>query len=410
MTYKTAIKYLKTLPRHRSSDHSPEIIDRIRSICDELKVKRIKVAHICGETGMLECVEMLSCIMDRASYKLGYFDIDISDHPENAILINRKSISVFDFADIIKTVSSAYRSKYPDITPYFDEVMSIATAYYFSLSDCDLILIKKPLDKINTPIALTSSLITVITPIISISSENINVDSFIKKGVLEIVSSPQHKSIHSLLSDACALSGCRFTMPIYSETSIAKFSLFKTSFEYMGKEFSVRSFSPDQIMNAITAIEAARAIARIGLKINDENIEKGILDTRFIGKCEVISIDPNIMVACAESDNEIDSLISSLAQIKDQLGDELTVYTNVAGGTDENFLSSKLSLYKMPNYSIIKIHYEYATRREFDKQLEEILTLRTSSEKLRSGSAIFIGSRQFTDRARIIITNFFGNR
>jgi folylpolyglutamate synthase/dihydropteroate synthase len=347
--------------------------------------------------------------MERASYKLGFFDIDIKDRLDEAISINQKSISTFELADIIKLVLSTYKRRYPGVEPYFDEVIFVSMAYYFSVSECDLVLIKKPLDAASSLFSSVTSALTVVTPITFTLPENIIIDSIVKKGSLEIVSSPQHKSIHGLISDACATSGCRFTIPVYSETSVAKFSLFKTSFTYMGKEYSIRSFSPSQIINAITAIEAARALGRIGLKISDDHIEKGILDACFSGRCEVLSIKPNIIISSEYDNNAIDSIASSLAQIKDQLDGELTVCVDDSSNIDEAYLSHKLSSCDICFNGITKIHYEYAERKAFDCQIEDILSGYTCSDQCRTGSIIFIGGRDLIDRARLVITHYLSN-
>lgn len=406
MTYKTAIKHLQVLPRLSSSDHAHAISERMHLICDELKIKQIKTAHIYGDIGIYDCLEMLSHTMRRASYKLGFFDIDMIDRLDEAISINQKSISIFDLADIIKLVLSTYKHRIPDLDPYFDEVIFISVSYYFSISDCDLVLIKKPFETTFSFFPSASSALTVVMPIIFTSPEEVSIDSIVKKGVLEIISSPQHKNIHSLISEACAATGCRFTIPIYSETEVAKFSLFKTSFEYMGKEYSVRSFSPNQIINAITAIEASRALGRIGFKIGDDHIEKGILDSGF-SECEVLSIKPNVMVSSRYDHNSIDSLASSLAQIKDQLDGELTVCIDDSSSIDELYLSNKLRSYDICFNGIAKIHYEYAERKAFDNHIENILSQHTSSNQDKAGSIIFIGGRDLIDRARSVITHYF---
>ena len=409
MTYKTAIKHLQALPKHPPNERASEILERIHLICDELKIKQIKTAHICGDTGIHNCVEMLSHTMERASYKLGFFDIDMIDNLNEAISINQKSISIFNLADIIKLVLSTYKRRYPDTEPYLDEVIFISMTYYFSISECDLVLIKKPLDTASSFFPFASSLLTIVMPITVNSPEDIGVDGIVRKGILEIISSPQHKSIHNLISEACATAGCRFTIPVYSETSVAKFSLFKTSFEYMGKEYSIRSFSPNQIINAITAIEAARAIGRIGLKISEDHIEKGILDAGFSGQCEVLSIKPNVMISSKYDNSDIDSLTSSLAQIKDQLDGELTVFIEDSSSIDKSYLSYKLASYDICFNGITKIHYEYAERKAFDKQIEEILSYHTGSEQCRMGSIIFIGRRDLIDRARLVITHYLSH-
>lgn len=391
-------------------EQDAETCDRIHFLLDELKLKHLKVLNICGDTDIEYCIKMLSSIMTQASHKMGFLDLcDIEGSP-SSISVNLKSISDFDFSDTVKFIFSIYKAKYPSVTPYFDEIMLIASLYYFSQKSCDIVVLKKPLDRSTVINALDPPIINIVTPIFSNDIHRLITDNLVKKGTLEVVSAPQHKDVHKIISDACVAAGCRFTLTIYSVTSIKNFSLFKTLFEYMGSEFSIRSFSPFQVVNAITAIEASKAIGRIGLKINDNDISLGLFHTRFDGKCDAISIDPNIIVSSMYDRLSLSFLVSSLAQVKDQLYNDVCFYIDSTVDIDDSLLSSKLSSYDIPHKQISRIDYRAEDLKSFKKRLYEIADELTESLSGNKASAIFIGGDNFIKATTETITAYLNDR
>lgn len=398
MTYINAVKYLLSLQNDPLNDHA--VIERMRTVCDTFgnPQKHLKCIHVCGDVGKDSCSQMLSSILRIASYREGVYSVPHSDDFRSCLSVSGKPISYDEFADIIKSISKAYKTLFKEIIPHRNEVLTLAAILFFYKSGCDTAIFEKSYSK-NDPVNITDTpMVSVITPFIERTVKDGQFDSIVQKGTTEIVSSPQHKDVYNAISNACSLSGSRLTVPVYSEMEIEKITLFKTFFKYRGYDYSVRSFSPCQTVNAITAIEVARALNRIGAQISDEIIAKGLSCATLDGKCEAVSIEPTIILSSTCEKERLDTLFASLSQIKEQLPRQMSVYIDNETDISISDFSSSLSVYGIPFLDIRAISDDDIGG--LAKRVVSSLNIDENS----SSAAIFIGTRDFISKSKDIIS------
>ena len=398
MTYINAVKYLLSLSDEPLND--PLIIERMRTVCDTFgnPQKHLKSVHICGDVGKDSCSQMLSSILRCASYRAGIHSVSHSDDFRSCISVSGKPISYAEFADTIKSISKVYKSLFKEISPGRNEILILSAILFFCKSGCDIAIFEKSYSK-NDPANITDApMVSLITPLTERTVTNGQLDSLIQKGTTEIVSSPQHKDVYNAISDVCSITGSRLTVPVYSEMEIEKITLFKTFFKYRGYNYSVRSFSPCQTINAITTIEVARALNRIGAQITDEMIAKGLSYASLDGKCEAVSIEPTIILSSSCEKERLDTLFASLSQIKEQLPSQMSIYIDNEADISISEISGSLSAYGIPFIDIRSI--SECDVRDFSKNVIASLNVDESS----SSAAIFIGTRDFISKAKTIIS------
>jgi dihydrofolate synthase/folylpolyglutamate synthase len=338
MTYVNAVKYLSSLKRGNAN------IERAHRILEALgsPEHQLRTIHISGKYGKSSLRRMLSSILTRAKLSVGEFSpFKLLDMRE-AILVDGKPISHDRFADLIKSVSDEYASLHQDEQPTFEEILCAVAIHHFCEVGCDIAIFEKGPSKNDAANMTESPLVSVIAYMGSESDEGIIFSDLLRRGTQEAVTCPQHKSVYSRIYESCVEITTRLTLPIYSELEINKINLYKTEFSYRGCDYSVRSFSPWQVVNAITAIEAASALNRVGLHIEDSQIKDGLERTVLPYKCEPISFEPTVIVCSIENDESFDSFVASVAQIKEFILGETTLVIDKNSGVSEEKLGNSL--------------------------------------------------------------------
>ncbi len=334
MTYINAVKYLLSLPRTGTS------LDKARkalSLLSDVSMQPRSI-HICGEDGKNSCLRMLSAILEDGGYTVGAFVSPSSDDMREAISINGRPITYERFSGLIKRVSDKFASLEDETLPSFDEALCIAALLCFEEEGCDVAIFEKSFRK-NDAVNLTEPpLVSIISSMGDADVKTIDFSDVLRRGTRETVTSPQHKDVYNAISESCADVGSRLTLPIYSDLRITKINLFKTCFSYGGVEYSVRAFSPYQTVNAITVIEAANALIRVGMNVSADSIVNGIAKATFPYKCEAISLEPTIIVCNASTEERLQSLIASIAQVKELITGEVFI------AVDENCSINKEKL------------------------------------------------------------------
>lgn len=384
MTYINAVKYILSLP---DTPCDADSIERMRIICDTLDTprKKLKSVHVCGDVGKDSCLTMIEAILKSTSHSFGRCSLHFSDDPRECISVNGKAISHFEFSEIIKNISKAYKSKFKDSIPNRSEVLTLSAIVCFLSNGCDISLFERSSLKAAPASIIEPPLVSLLTPFSERDISDGRFEHLIPKGTAETVSSPQHKEVFNAVSSACVLSGSRLTVPIYSDMEIKSITLFKTEFSYRGEVYSMRSFSPCQTVNAITAVEVANALTRCGFQIDTNAVKKGLFTACLDGKCEAISIEPTVIVSSLFKMEHVDALAASLAQVKEQFASNPTLLVDPGCGIGISDISAALSAHEISHETPSEL-----SRDEIDEQLQKMSALDKSSVVLIVGGKSFI--------------------
>lgn len=321
MTYANAKKFLTSLPKTDVN------FDRAHKALEILvpNEQQSRIVHVMGKYGKNSCHRMLSSILREAGVVVGGYSPSHAAEPREAITIDGKPVSHEDFALIISEIKSTYSDLDDQGLPSAEEVLCLAAVIHFSRSGCDVSILEKGLSKTDAVNLTRSPAVTLISAIIDPAPEELAFTESFRRECTETVTATQSKAIYSLISERCVEIGSRLTLPLYGELEINNINPFKTSFSYRAKEYSIRSFSPCQTINAIAIIEAASALTRSGINITEENIRLGLERAVLPLKCEAISLDPVIIVCDVSDDVMLDTTVAALAQLNDTLNEKITL-------------------------------------------------------------------------------------
>ncbi|MBO7310965.1 MAG: hypothetical protein J6U86_06200 [Clostridia bacterium] len=312
MTYLNAKKYIHACPDCVCDK------DRFNAFLLQLgsPQKSIKHLRLAGSNGKTVCAEMLMSVMSRADYNTGCLRMPARQEPRDNICIGSKTLSMNDFANIAQQIKDA--SKVLDMLPSRSEALLLIALCAFKSFNCDLCIIECDHFGNDPSVLLPPPFAAVICGAIpSDDSKQIaRIRSYVCKGISEIVSVPQNTEAYRIISDACYSISCRLTLPAQNKISIGRLSLGGTEFSYKDKRYSLSLCGRFQVSNAVLLLETVEMLSRKGFNINQEAVRDGLASLKIPAKFEVLSISPLIIVDSTHTPVAIDTVCSSLEDLK----------------------------------------------------------------------------------------------
>lgn len=383
MTYNNAIKHINALPLQSVGG-----AEGVRSVCALLgsPQKNFPSILICGDAGKTSCAELLSSVLSENGHSVGCYSLSSADDVREQIKVGGKPILHAEFARLAKSVFDIIEGNGELLISQAEMIFTVALTY-FAECGCDAVILERRLAKDSTPI-IGTPILSIITSVFDTVSP-VPFEELIPKGTAEAVTCIQHKQIYASISEACAESGCRLSMPIYADLEINKISLFKTAFTYRGGSFSIGTFAPCQLLNAITVIESAHALSRLGFNISEESVRHGLDRAHLPLMCRVIAIDPTIIVATVSNPRQLETLVASLAQVGEFLAGGLDIFVSPEAAELTGDLVSKLASCSIDCRTPAVLAPIYSP--DLRDQVREAVSMITSKGDHPS-AAVFIGS------------------
>ena len=290
MTYTETLNYIHSLGNFGMSPG----LDRIKTVLEKLgkPQNKLKAIHIAGTNGKGSVSAMLSNVFKTAGYKTGLFISPYIIDFRERIQINGEYISKEElciYADRVKNTNV-------DLIEF--EFITALAFLYFAEKNIDILICETGLggrlDATNTLDNLICAVITKIgldhTAILGDTIEKITEE---KCGILRnspVITSPKQEKI---AVDVIKSHTKDLICPDISECKIVKSDITGNTFIYKGEKFETGLSGEYQIENAITVIETVRSC---GYGIPYTILYKGIKDTFFPARLEVVSKNPLIVI------------------------------------------------------------------------------------------------------------------
>lgn len=343
MTYLKTIQYLESFINYEKIPEYPyrESL-KLRRIHDFLAMVNnpqdsLRCIHVAGSKGKGSTSAFITYILREAGYRVGlYTSPHLSDFRERIRILNRKvsrhpfegMISEADLARLITGLKPAIE-KYNRISKYgplsFFEVYTTLAFIYFKEKKVDFAVLETGLggrlDATNT----VNPLVCVITPISyehtqklgntlqEIAAEKAGIIKRQKfsacmqaeKGQrqkLVVISAPQTKEAAGVIKQKCKQAGaqlCIVGKDINCKTTKEGFKVEGVFGEY--DNLKIKLIGRHQLVNAATALAAVRALYFHDVNIGVAAIRRGLYNTIWPARCEVISRDPLLVIDGAQN-------------------------------------------------------------------------------------------------------------
>lgn len=306
---------------------SPKVsLDNMKYFCSLLGNPEHKFTsiHVTGTNGKGSVVSYIKNILIDASLNIGTFTSPYITKFNERISFNNEMISDEEVVKLAEKVYDIYElidEEHPK--PSFFEFTTLMSFVYFSeKEDLDLAIIEVGIGGLLDSTNVITPIASVIT---NVAYDHMNVlgntlgeiltnkMGIIKNNIPSIIGIKDAELIKQA-TDYTEKLNSNLTLPLLNQVTINKADIFGSTFSYKGYEnLQISLMGYHQVENAIIALETIEAIQK-KYPITLNNIKNGLQNTKWLGRLEILSNEPLIIVDGAHN---IDGITRTTDFIKD---------------------------------------------------------------------------------------------
>ena len=314
-------------------DHSSFHIERMTLLMNQLDNPHLEIPtiHIAGTKGKGSTAAMITSILAAAGYKTGFYSSPHLHSMRERIRIGLEPITPSLFSTLANSAWPAIE-KVAQTSPYGEpttfEMLTAMAFMHFRNEHVQFQVIEVGLGGRLDATNIVTPTLCVITPISLDHTKTLGntVGSIAKEkaGIIKprvpVVVAPQTQEAIDVFNNVTSDKNC----PLVRVDK--KFSWGKTSSDFGGQFFTIHGMENDyhlempllgnhQIENAATAIAAIESMIDMGHVILERSINEGILNTRWAGRCQILSYaGKTIVVDGAHNLSAMERLIQTIQQ------------------------------------------------------------------------------------------------
>lgn len=323
MKYEEVMEYMECKVNKLGSvpglDSIRELLNRMGNPQDELAF-----IHVAGTNGKGSVSTLITNALTANGYKVGrYISPVISDYRER-IQINNRMISKNAVADGLTGIFDICTAMEADgiAHPTAFEIETALGFQYFKDKKCDFVVLETGMG--GTLDATNIIRNTKLCVFVSISMDHMaflgntlqeiatNKAGILKSGC-KAVSAPQSEEVLNVLNNACKGLNVPFTAVSRDDIKVGRQSLKGQKISYNSfKQVEVPLLGSFQAENAALALEALSVLQESGLKLKEDKIRKGFLDSVWPARFEILSKKPYIIADGAHNEDAVKKLMETM--------------------------------------------------------------------------------------------------
>ncbi len=330
MNYREALDYI-----HGTKKFGSKLgLDNIRELLGLLGNPHngLKFTHVAGTNGKGSTSSFLANILIEGGYKVGLFTSPYLEVFNERIRINNQDISDDSLAKItfkVKGKVEEMLNKGMNHPTEFEIVTAIAMEY-FKDEKVDFVVLEVGLGgRYDSTNVINDSLASVITTIsmdhIDILGDTIGKIAYEKAGIIKdngfVISYPQEKEALEVIKVVAEKKNAKLTIVPTEKLEVIETTEFGSRFNFEYKDIKmsdleIQLIGAHQTQNAATALTTILALKKEGLiSISEEAIRKGLKETKWSGRLEVLRRKPTFLIDGAHNIQGIQALKKTLKDI-----------------------------------------------------------------------------------------------
>ncbi len=279
---------------------------------------------VAGTNGKGSVCSIISNILEEAGYKTGMYISPHQTYFEERISVDGKNISqdeLWELTDIVDPVVKKIEREDVEMRPSFFEVLTTLAFLHFSQQDVDVAVLEVGMGGRLDATNVVDNCASVVTTIgmdhskylgdtkLKIAGEKAGI---IKEGN-HFVTEEKEEHLREYFKEVCSERKANYTYALDRDYEIKKQPL-RLSLPSYG-EIMVPGFTGWQAENALTALTLVEGLGSKGFKVSKEDFIKGIEKTRLVGRMDVVSEEPWIMMDSAHNILGMRALVNGLNEI-----------------------------------------------------------------------------------------------
>ncbi len=325
-------------------------LNRISQLCEKIGNPQndLKYIHVAGTNGKGSFCAMLSSVIHTAGYTVGLYTSPFILEFNERISVNGKSISDADLCLITEKVKNA--ADLMDDKPTEFEIITAVAFEYFKTKKCDIVVLECGLGgRYDATNIIKESVLSVITGVsidhTSFLGNTIQQIADEKAGIIKEDGKCLWCGENSVAKEVILKEIKNKSAELFDydkkDLFIRKMDLFGTIFDYgQLKDVHIKLLGSFQPINACNVINAVKILNSSGYVINDEALQKGLENTVWHARFEIINKNPLIIADGGHNPEGVEAAVNS---IKKYFNSKVIILTGVMKDKDYNFIADKIA-------------------------------------------------------------------
>lgn len=328
MNYEEALQYIHSTYRFGSKLGLENITYLLNLMGNPHK--KLKYIHAAGTNGKGSTCTMLSYILKDAGYKTGLFTSPYLEDFRERIQIDNELMDKDDLINCVSVVKGAVDRMVREGRnhPTEFEIVTAVAFYYFHIMQVDIVVLEVGMGgRLDATNVIEKPEVVIITSISKDHSEYLGDTvekiayekaSIIKKGS-QVVVYPQKKSVFNVIREMAFNKISRIHLVDKDDIEILEFSPEGQKLRYLNienktgiYEFDLSLIGAHQAINSLVVLKTVDILISRGYNISKGNILNGMKNVKFIGRMEILSKDPMIVIDGAHNPDGIATLSSNI--------------------------------------------------------------------------------------------------
>lgn len=322
MNYAEARVYLDRVSKYGSVlglESMTELLHRLGNPQNDLKF-----IHISGTNGKGSVLAYLSTILTGAGYRTGrYISPTLFSYRER-IQVDGAYIEREALARHVTAIAAAAEAMRADglSGPTVFEIETALAFLYFRERGCDIVTLETGMGGLTDATNVITT--TVLEVIASISMDHMDVlgDTLEKiarqkAGIIKphtrVASACQQPEAARVIAEVCRQQDCVCRTVDPGQITGAEYGVARQVFSYRNwKNVEICLAGSYQLLNAALALEAVESLRELGYALSEEQVRRGLRDTRWRGRFTLLRSDPAVVLDGAHNPGAAEELRRSL--------------------------------------------------------------------------------------------------
>ncbi len=331
MNYQEALAYINDKDKY-GSRLGLESISRLMELLGNPQ-EGLKYLHVAGTNGKGSVSSYLANCLKTAGYKTGLYTSPYLERFNERMQINGQDIPDESLAQITDKVRDAASKMVEEgmLHPTTFEIVTAICFVYFQQEKCDYVVLEVGLGgRYDSTNVIERPLASIITTLdydhTEVLGNTLGEIAYQKGGIIKkngiTISYPQEEEAIKVLKDITSEMEGEFYLDPVETIKIISQTEYGSSFDFLFEDekfedVKITMLGEYQIYNASLAITTLLLLRKKGLiKITNEDLYKGLIDTKWKGRLEVLNRKPTFLIDGAHNTQGITFLSRALKLFK----------------------------------------------------------------------------------------------
>ena len=327
MNYQESLKYIEETHKfgiRLGLENMSKLLELLGNPQDKLNI-----IHVAGTNGKGSTCSFITSILKECGYKVGLYTSPYLETFTERIRINGENIPEEDVARIVTLIREKIEQMVSEGYSYPTEFEIVTTMafYYYCEQDVDFVALEVGLGgRYDATNIIKKSDVSVITSIsldhVGILGDTVAKIAYEKGGIIKengvAVVYDQSDEAKNVIKDICKEKNAKYIEVKFDDINVKQSDINSQVYDcsIMGQRYEdleIQLIGDHQINNSMLALSAIEVLKELkNLNLNEKDIRKGLLNTRWPGRIEKIMDKPTFIIDGAHNEDGARSLAKAI--------------------------------------------------------------------------------------------------